>query len=305
MVRSLFRTGIEPFTDEEIQHLGNWDEVAGGQLAPMAKVGSDTLYCEQSNKVMDSAYDLLTADFPCSKMLNRIRDLLEPPFPLGNHVRFYLSFLDESRQFIIDEGRQVLALTIVSDGEIVLNTECGEDQSVYERGELVGKGEARVIMERTDDVDILPDCLDFVGCVIENNDSASGTLCQGTHGEGMCLVKRDRVEGEMDVIASGFLQLLGGVGVLVLYQQSRERSANPEKRARNQSTNIKDKICAKILDELVVVWGRDGSHLVAREFRELDRILADRTRSSVDKKPRVSEGSLITGLGKPQGLRSV
>ena len=74
---------------------------------------------------MNSGYNLLTADLPCGQILNRIRHLLESSFPLGNHIWLDLSFLDESRQFIIDEGRQALAFIIVRGGVLVLDTECG------------------------------------------------------------------------------------------------------------------------------------------------------------------------------------
>ena len=77
------------------------------------------------------------------------------------------------------------------------------------------------VTERTDDVNILPDCLDFVGCRIEDNNLAFGTFRQDTHGERMRLIERDRIKGKMDVIASGFLQLLDGVGVLVLSTMQR------------------------------------------------------------------------------------
>ena len=237
-------------------------------------------------------------------MLNPIRDLLDPSFPLGNYVWFDLSFPDKSRQFVIDEGRQALALLVIRDIVLILNAECGVNQSDCERGELVGKGRARVVMGRTDDVDILPDCFDFVGCTIEDNNLAF-TLCQDAYSKSMCFMERDCVEGKVNAIASGFLQLLNRVGVLVLYQEGREQLANSKMRSLSWSTNIKDNICPEILDEFVVVRRRDCGHLVTREFCKLDRILANRRRPSINEKPRASGGILVTGLRKLQGPRSI
>ena len=89
------------------------------------------------------------------------------------------------------------------------------------------------------------------------------------------------------------------------YVKGKVRSANLEVRGCNCSANIKDDICPEILDKFEVMRRCDGGHLVAGEFCELDRILADRRRSSIDEKPRANGGSLVTRLGKPQGLRSV
>ena len=76
-------------------------------------------------------------------------------------------------------------------------------------------------MGRTDDVDILSNCFDFIGCGIEDNDLAF-TLCQDAYSKSMCLVERDYVEGNVGSIASGFLQLLNRVGVLILCRGGRE-----------------------------------------------------------------------------------
>jgi len=166
---------------------------------------------------LQAEYNLLATNFACCQMLNPIRDLLEPPFPLGNHVWFDLSFLDKSGQFIIDEGRQALALLLIRDSAFIPNAKCSVNQSDYERGGLVRKGRTRVMIGRTDDVNILPYCLDFIGCRAEDNDLAF-TLCQDAYSKSICLMERDCVEGKVNAIASGFLQLLNRVGVLVLCQ---------------------------------------------------------------------------------------
>ena len=80
-------------------------------------------------------------------MPNRIRDFPDPFFPLGNPVWFDPSFPDESRQFIIDEGWQVLTFPTIEDGAPIPNTECGVNQCVQTRNELVGKGRTRVAMK--------------------------------------------------------------------------------------------------------------------------------------------------------------
>lgn len=183
------------------------------------------------NNQLQAKYNLLTADFPCSQMLDRFGDPLESSLPLGNHVWLDLSFLDETRQFVVNEGRQGLAFLIIHGGDLILNTECGVDQSVYKRDESVGKCRATVTMERTDNVDILPDRLDFVGSRIEYDNPAFATLCQDAHSEGVRLVERNRIEGGVNAITSGFLQLLDSVWVLVL--RSRERLAKSGKWARN------------------------------------------------------------------------
>ena len=76
-------------------------------------------------------------------------------------------------------------------------------------------------------------------------------------------MKRDRIEGKVDTITSGFLQLPNHVGVIVLRQKKgRERSAGSEKLGRDQSTNIKDNIRTESLDKVEVVRRRDGGYLV-------------------------------------------
>ena len=115
---------------------------------------------------LQAEYNLLAADFAYCYMLNRIRNLLESSFPLADHVRSDLSFLDESRQFVVDEGRQAPALVIVRDDAPIVNAECGVNQSNYNGSGLVGEDRARAAAERTDYLDVLPDCFDFVGCTV-------------------------------------------------------------------------------------------------------------------------------------------
>lgn len=75
----------------------------------------------------------------------------------------------------------------------------------------------RVAMERTDDLDVLPDRFDLVGCRVEDNDSAFRTLRQDAHSKGSRLMGRDCIKGNMNTIASCLLQLLDRIGCLVLH----------------------------------------------------------------------------------------
>lgn len=88
-------------------------------------------------------------------------------------------------------------------------------------------------MERTDNTDILSDRFNLVGCRVGDNDLAFGTPCQDAHNKRMCLTQRDCIEDEMDVIASGFLQLPDGVGVLALCRGGEGQSANLETGSRS------------------------------------------------------------------------
>lgn len=235
-------------------------------------------------------------------MFNRVRDFLEPSFPLSNHIRFDLSFFDKPRQLIVYEVREALALLVIRDSVPLSNPKRGVYQSNCKRCVSIGGNAGQGDNGRTYDVDILSHCLNLVGCAVEDDNSPFGTLCQDTHSEGMCLRKRDCVESNMDAIGGSFLQLPNHLRVLVLYKQ---QSATSEEWGREPSTNIEDNIRSEILDKPEVTGRRDSSHLVTREFRELDCILADRGRPSVYEEPVVGGAGFASRSGKTQGLRSV
>lgn len=81
-----------------------------------------------------------------------------------------------------------MALLLIGDSALIPNAECSVNQSDYERDELVRKGRTRVVMERTDEVNILPYCFDFIGCRVEDNDLAF-TFCQDAYSKSICLME--------------------------------------------------------------------------------------------------------------------